>query len=73
MPLRKSKEIIMSFPEIHFGDINQYATKIDETNANKKVFILIDENIQNWLSHFQVSTFKNAFVLVLKPVKTIKI
>ena len=29
----------MSFPEIHFGDINQYATKIDEINANKKVFI----------------------------------
>ena len=46
----------MSFPKIHFGDVNQYATKIDETNANKKVFIFIDENTQNWLSHFQVST-----------------
>ena len=56
----------MSFPKIHFGDVNQYATKIDETNANKKVFIFIDENTQNWLSHFQVSTFKTAFVLVLK-------
>ena len=52
----------MSFPKIHFGDINQYATKIEETNANKKVFIFIDENTQNWLSHIQVSTFKTAFV-----------
>ena len=56
----------MSFPEIHFGDINQYAEKIDDINTNKKVFILIDENTQKWLSHIQVSTFKNAFFLVLK-------
>ncbi len=56
----------MSFPEIHFGDINQYAAKIDGNNANKKVFIFIDENTQKWLSHIQVSTFKYAFVLVLK-------
>ena len=56
----------MSFPEIHFGNINQYAAKIDDINANKKVFILIDENTQKWLSHIQVSTFNNAFVLVLK-------
>ena len=63
----------MSFPEIHFGNINQYAAKIDDINTNKKVFILIDENTQKWLSHIQVSTFKNAFVLILKQVSTIRI
>ena len=56
----------MPFPEIHFGDINKYASKIDDFNSNKKVYILMDENIQKWLSHIQASTFKNAFVLNLK-------
>ena len=63
----------MPFPEIHFGDINKYVSKIDDLNSSKKVYILIDENTQKWLSHIQVSTFKNAFVLVLKPVNTIRI
>ena len=55
----------LKFPEIFFGNINQYSSKLDLSNDSKRIFLIADENTKSCIDRIEINSLKDGKLCIL--------
>ena len=55
----------LKFPEIFFGNINQYSSKLDLSIDCKRIFLIADENTKSCINLIEINSLKDGKLCIL--------